>query len=120
MLLRPKLASLFHALVASATVLLSGCSSSSPRDINYGTDVGLGFVPPDAAPKTAIDGAAIDSDHAYDSRLASDSDPAIDGGVLADAAIEGAAADSEIAFDSDNAADGVVEAAIDAAIDGDS
>jgi hypothetical protein len=118
---------LFFALVASATVLLSGCSSSSPRDINYGTDVGLGFVPPDAAPKTAIDGAAIDgaaidSDHAYDSQLASDSDPAIDGGVVADAAIDGAAAEAEIPFDSANAADGevVVEAAIDAAIDGDS
>ena len=107
---------LFSALVASATLLLSGCSSSSPRDINYGTDVGLGFVPRDVPPKTtAIDGAAVDSG-AYDTTNA------IDGGVLADAAIDGAAADTEIAFDSANAADGevVVEAAIDAAIDGDS
>jgi hypothetical protein len=30
------------------TLMLSGCSPDQPRDINYGTDVGVGFFPPDA------------------------------------------------------------------------
>jgi len=41
-------------LVAVGLATESGCSSSSGRrDMNYGTDVGLGYVPPDAGPREA-------------------------------------------------------------------
>ena len=60
MLLRPKLAGLFAALVASAALFLAACSSSSPQDMNKGTDVGLGFVPPDVA-ATAPDTTATEA-----------------------------------------------------------
>lgn len=45
-----------------------GCSTNNPRDISYGTDVALDFVPPDAAPKkdgtTTVEesGASVDGD----------------------------------------------------------
>jgi len=86
---RPKLTGLFAALVASATLLLSGCSSSSPRDINYGTDVGLFYVPPDIPP-------------AADARITSDSADAIDGGALVDGGV----------------VDGVVDEVVDEVVDG--
>lgn len=35
------------AMVATLWVM-AGCSASNPRDINYGTDVGADFVPPEA------------------------------------------------------------------------
>jgi hypothetical protein len=75
MLLRPKLAGLFIALMASGTLLLSGCSSSSPRDLHYGTDADLFWVPPDATPTTATDDAAVDAG------VSSDSATAVDGGT---------------------------------------
>jgi hypothetical protein len=80
MSLRPKLAGPFAALVASATLLLSGCSSSSPRDINYGTDVGLFYVPPDVPP-------------AADAVISSDSAKAMDGGALVDGSVLDGVAD---------------------------
>jgi len=82
MLTRPKLAGLCIALVTSAALLLSGCSSSSPRDINYGTDVGVGYVPPDVAPTTTAYDAAIDTE------ITVDTANAVDGGVIVDAAID--------------------------------
>ena len=106
MSLRPKLAGLFAPLVASATLLLSGCSSSSPRDINYGTDVGLFYVPPDVPP-------AVDTQTAYDSAKAIDGGALVDGGEL-DGMAEGTAdgvADAALALDDG----GVV---VDASIDG--
>lgn len=45
-----------------------GCSTNNPRDMSYGTDVALDFVPPDAAPKkdgtTAVEesGTSVDGD----------------------------------------------------------
>jgi hypothetical protein len=93
MSLRPKLAGLFAVLVASATLLLSGCSSSSPRDINYGTDVGLGYVPPDVPP-------AADIKNAYDSANAMDGGVLVDGGMV------------------DGVVDGVSDGAVDGAVDG--
>jgi hypothetical protein len=36
-------------LTCGVVALFSGCSSSQPRDLNYGTDVGLSFKPPDSA-----------------------------------------------------------------------
>jgi hypothetical protein len=50
---------------AAVALMLLGCSSSQPRDINYGTDVGLDFTPPDGgSPKDALtqeSGASVDS-----------------------------------------------------------
>jgi len=127
MLPRPKLASLVAALGAGATLLLLGCSSSSPRDINYGTDVAVGFVPPDGSPtNTSLDGAATldgaaildgataDSETASDSEAAFDSANALDGGVLADAGLE-QPIDAFI-----DPADAAIDEFIDAALDGDS
>lgn len=50
MLVRERLAISVAVLAAAVLPVLPGCSSSNPRDVNYGTDVGLDFVPPDAAP----------------------------------------------------------------------
>jgi hypothetical protein len=38
---------------------VSGCSSSTPRDINYGTDAGAGFEAPvrETEPETAVGGS---------------------------------------------------------------
>jgi hypothetical protein len=41
--------------VVAATLMLFGCSAGHPRDINLDTDVGVGFVPPDAgSPKDGL------------------------------------------------------------------
>lgn len=56
MLVPPKLAGTLTTRAAGAALFLTGCSSSSPRDMNYdGTDVGPGYVPTDVA-DTTIDG----------------------------------------------------------------
>ena len=91
MYVRPKLAGLVAALVTSAALFLSGCSSSQPRDINYGTDVGVGYVPPVVTP---TDGASIDG-------------TGIDGAGIDGAAIDGAAVDAavEVTVSSDSAVD---------------
>lgn len=95
MLTRPKFAGLCIALVTGATLLLSGCSSKSPRDINYGTDVGLGFVPPDAGTTPTSEAGASEagaseaaaseagaSEAAVAPQDAADSADVGDGGVL--------------------------------------
>ncbi|HEX7507563.1 MAG TPA: hypothetical protein VF550_12370 [Polyangia bacterium] len=102
MSLWPNLAGLFAALVVSATLLLSGCSSSSPRDVNYGTDVGLFYVPPDIPP-------------AADARITSDSADAIDGGALVDGGVVDTVVDGLV----DTVVDGLMDAVVDdASIDG--
>ncbi len=74
-------------LVVVGLVAESGCSSSSGRrDMNYGTDVGLGYVPPDAGPREAGGEAAssLAGEVAYDiaDEVASAVDAAgVDGGV---------------------------------------
>jgi hypothetical protein len=99
MLLRPKLAGLFAALVASAALFLAACSSSSPQDMNKGTDVGLGYVPPDVAPTapdaTVIEaGGSVDSADAVEAGGSANAANGIDGGVDApvslDVSIDGA------------------------------
>jgi hypothetical protein len=80
MLLRPKLAGLFAALVVSAALLFPGCSSSHPRDLHWGTDADLFYVPPDAPP------AAVDSANAADGGMAVDA--SMDGDDI-DASIDG-------------------------------
>lgn len=95
---RHKLAGLFAALVASATLLLSGCSSSSPRDINYGTDVGLFYVPSNVPPTA-------------DAQITSDSADVIDGGAL----VDGGVVDGVVDRVSDGVSDTVV---VDASTDG--
>jgi len=53
------LVGVFVALVVGAPLLSAGCSSSQPpRDTNYGTDVGLGYVPPDAQSTAPADAAS--------------------------------------------------------------
>ena len=92
MYVRPKLAGLVAALVTSATLFLSGCSSSQPRDINYGTDVGVGYVPPDVA-STSPDSATIDAGNSADSTDAMDVGTSFDSvddvQVAVDASIDG-------------------------------
>jgi hypothetical protein len=64
---RPRFVIAIATLAALATMSLSACSSSQPEDINIGTDVGLGYVPPDAdntvlaADAGTLDSAAADS-----------------------------------------------------------
>jgi hypothetical protein len=48
-------------LAVAAGLLLPACSSSGPRDMNYGTDAGLGFVPPDVGPRPDVAPAAKDT-----------------------------------------------------------
>jgi hypothetical protein len=52
---------------AAAALMLLGCSSSQPRDINYGTDVGLDFTPPDGG--SLKDGLAQESGGSVDGSL---------------------------------------------------
>jgi hypothetical protein len=65
-------------MVAVGAVLLSGCSSSQPaRDLHYGTDAGLGYVPPDASGTVVADvapGGGIASDASREGPVAYDSD----------------------------------------------
>jgi hypothetical protein len=39
----------------------SACSSSSPRDLNYGTDVGLGYFSPDSPPAASPETAPVET-----------------------------------------------------------
>jgi hypothetical protein len=105
MLLRPKLAGLFAALVSSAALLLTACSSSSPQDMNKGTDVGLGYVPPDVG-QTTTEAGAIEAGGGAETGSAVEVSGAADAGV--DAAISANAVDGG----------GQVEASVDASIDG--
>jgi len=103
MLVPPKLAGTLTTLVAGAALFLTGCSSSSPRDMNYGTDVGLGYEPTDVAVTTTDGGTqSTTMDDASD----------LDGGAAVDASI-----DFSDAVDATNDMDG--EAAVDSSIDAD-
>ena len=82
MLVRPKLAGALATLVASAVLFLAACSSSQPRDISYGTDVGANYVPPDA-PATSSDDAAQST-----SEVSDDSAAVVKGGAIYDASID--------------------------------
>jgi len=66
MLAKPKLAGPLAAFLAASALIFSACSSSHPRDIYYGTDAGLGFVPPDV-------GASIDTSSGIDGSVGSES-----------------------------------------------
>ena len=105
MLLRPKLAGLFVTLMASAALLFSGCSSSSPHDININTDVGVGFVPPDATAATAAHDVAIDVGSAVEAagedagETADETAKSADGGV------------SEVSIDGEVPVDGAIDGA---------
>jgi hypothetical protein len=62
---------------AGSLLALPACSSNSPRDINWGTDVGVGFEPPDTGAvgdrpdttttNTTIDATVEDSEDSADS-----------------------------------------------------
>ncbi len=90
MLPRSKLAGLLIALVTSATLLLSGCSSSSPHDMNINTDVAVGFVPSNDAPTTTAYDATVDAGSDVETADTVDGGASVDGEVLVDAAIVGA------------------------------
>lgn len=79
MLPRPRFASALFTLVAVASLLLAGCGSSGPRDMNYGTDVALGYVPPDSAADTADGARDVSAESA-----AADSPAVVDGGTAPD------------------------------------
>ena len=79
---RPRIASALFTLVAVASFLLAGCGSSGPRDMNYGTDVALGYIPPDSGPDTA-DGARNVGEVSADSAVV-DSAAVVDGGMVPD------------------------------------
>jgi hypothetical protein len=61
--IRPILVSAFVMVLAGGGGVLSGCSSSSPQDMNKNTDVGVGFIPPDGS-TTQVTDAGIDADTA--------------------------------------------------------
>jgi hypothetical protein len=84
MLAKPSLAGPLAALLAAAALLFSACSSSHPRDINWGTDAGLDFVPPDAS---TIDTSTSGVDGAIDSESATSS-VSNDGGSQVDVSID--------------------------------
>jgi hypothetical protein len=103
MLLRPKLAGLLVTFMASAALLFSGCSSSQPRDLNYGTDVGLGYVPPDVAP-TATEAGTSEAGRSAESGSADEAggtfDGAADAGISVDSVADvNAAADADVSVD---------------------
>jgi hypothetical protein len=112
MLLRPKLAGLLSALAASVALLLSGCSSSSPRDLNYGNDTGVGFVPPDGGPSATLD-AGIDGGGSVDSSSA------VDAWFSADNVGDGVEASVTVNAGIDAGTDAPIDTAIDASFDGD-
>ena len=94
-LLRPAFANGAAALAALATMELSACSPSQPRDINYGTDVGLSYVPGAdealSADASSPDSTADDSADATSADSAADisaGSAAPDGGISVDAAVE--------------------------------
>jgi hypothetical protein len=103
MFFRPSLAGLFAALALSTGLLFSGCSSSKPRDVHYGTDADVGFIPPDAPAATTTYDAGIDGGSAMDS--------GIDGNAAS-------ATDSDVSADTVSAVDAAVS--VDTAVDGDS
>ncbi len=50
------------SLIVGACLGLAACSSGNGlRDLNYGTDVAVGFIPPDAAVLDAVLDGGVDS-----------------------------------------------------------
>ena len=115
MLVPPKLAGTLTTRAAGAALFLTGCSSSSPRDMNYGTDVGLGYEPPDAG-NTAIDGGIGGGIDGGTNSTAKDAASDLDGGGAVDASVD-ASIDSSGSVDAADDMDG--EAAVDSTIDAD-
>ena len=76
----PKLTSaIWLSLIVAMGLCLPGCpSSEGRRDMNYGTDVAVGFVPPDSATSTSAD-AALDMAPSVDGAAAG-----LDGGAVAE------------------------------------
>jgi hypothetical protein len=91
MLLRPKLTTRVAVVFALAALPLLGCSSSQPRDINYGTDAGLGFVPPEGGTtNSAPDGVQVDTasaDTMNGADAAGDSKDSLDGNIGSDGGV---------------------------------
>ena len=80
----PKLASatLLSLIVAMGLCLPACPSSDGRRDMNYGTDVAVGFVPPDGATSRSTD-AALDMAPSVDGAAAG-----LDGGAVAEVSVD--------------------------------
>jgi hypothetical protein len=86
---RERLASSVAILAAAALMTLPGCSSDPPRDIRWGTDADVDFIPPDSG--ITLDATVEESGNSVDStnvevsndgshsEAVSDLDTAIDG-----------------------------------------
>ncbi len=104
MLPRPKSAVRLAVFFALAALPLLGCSSSQPRDINYGTDAGLGYIPPDGGGTSStgdavqIDSGSVDSgnraDAAGDAAIDAASDVGGDLGTDVEAGADSGGSDS--------------------------
>jgi hypothetical protein len=79
-------------LAFAASLLFGGCSEEQHRDVNYGTDAGVGFVPPDAAPRA--DTSPDRGDLAPDGASANEGDVS-DAGDADDASSEAGAANNQ-------------------------
>jgi energy-converting hydrogenase Eha subunit B len=80
----PKLTSaIWLSLIVAMGLCLPACpSSEGRRDMNYGTDVAVGFVPPDGATSPSAD-AALDMAQSVDGAAASP-----DGGAVAEVSVD--------------------------------
>jgi hypothetical protein len=79
------LRALLFSWAALASLFCSGCSSEGPRDLNYGTDAGLGYVPPDAP---------VRADAAPDrSEAAAETDAGLDGASPYDTSVDAISSD---------------------------
>lgn len=77
MLVEPKLAGRAACVLIASALLFSACSSKNPRDINYGTDAGADFVPPDASDNSS-DSSSGTIDGALDTEGSSDGGDQVD------------------------------------------
>jgi hypothetical protein len=80
MLVRERLAISVAFLAAAVLWAFPGCSTNNPRDLHYGSDADVDFIPPDAAPKkdaaaievsgNSVDGSVLDGGVSLDSGMA--------------------------------------------------
>jgi hypothetical protein len=89
---RERLASSTAILATAALMMLPGCSPNQPRDLQWGTDADVGFVPPDTAVGDDADATVEESGNSADGSSGDVSvDESLDeAGYDLDASIDGA------------------------------